>query len=169
MAPLELPKGFVHNIGQDFIPLTITNEHRVPTLAWFVQVHMMADLYMIGRLTLTGADYRAKLHTTPNNDVPIQHISDHVLHMFDRDYLAADAVNTTVGCIGDWTLEVEIMRHRSTMAQLDVNQQQQKHLKLEQEQLELNLSMCRQCLQDACTCNQVLDDMVADQHIHWEQ
>ena len=55
------------------------------------------------------------------------------------------------------------------MAQLDVNQQHQKCLKLEQEQLELNLSMCRQHLQDAHVCNQVLDDMVADQHICQEQ
>lgn len=61
------------------------------------------------------------------------------------------------------------MRHCSMMAWLDVNQQQQKCLKLEQERLELNLGMCWQHLQVARACNQVLDDMVADQHIHWEQ
>ena len=89
--------------------------------------------------------------------------------MFNRNYPAADMVNTAVGCISDWTLEAEIMRHRSTMARLDVNQQHQKWLRLEQEQLKLNLSMCQQWLQDACACNQVLDDMVADQHIRQEQ
>ena len=88
--------------------------------------------------------------------------------MFDHDYLAADIVNTSVAHIGDRTLEVEIMQHRSTMARLDVNQQKQKTLKLEREWLELNLGMCRQRLQDARACNRVLDDMVADQHIHWE-
>ena len=76
--------------------------------------------------------------------------------MFDRDYPAADVVNTSVSCIGDHTLEAEIMRHRSTMARLDVNQQKQKTLKLEQEWLELTLGMCRQRLQDARACNRVL-------------
>ena len=94
---------------------------------------------------------------------------DHALRMFDHNYPAADAVNTLVGHIGDRTLEAEIMRHRSMMACLDVNQQKQKHLKLEQERLELSLGICRQWLQDAQVCNHVLDDMVADQHIHWEQ
>ena len=142
VAPIELPKGFVHNIREDFIPFTITNEHGVPTPARFIQVHMTADPYVIGHLMLTGADYRGKLHTTPNNDKPVQHISDRALHMFNQDYPATDIVNTLVSRIGDWTLEAEIMRHRSTMARLDVNQQKQKHLKLEQEQLELNLGMC---------------------------
>ena len=103
---------------------------------------MTADPYVIGRLTLTGADYRAELHATPNNDEPVQHISDRALRMFDRDYPAADVVNTSVSRIGDRTLEAEIMRHRSTMARLDVNQQKQKTLKLEQERLELTLGMC---------------------------
>ena len=58
------------------------------------------------------------------------------------------------------------MQHQSTMARLEVNQGQQKRLKLEQEQLELRLGMCRQRLQDAHACNRVLDDMVANQHIH---
>ena len=89
--------------------------------------------------------------------------------MFNRDYPAADMVNTAVGHIGDRTLEAEIMRHQSTMARLEVNQGQQKRLKLEQERLELTLGMCRQRLQDTCACNRVLDDMVADQHIHREQ
>ena len=169
VMPLEPPKGFVHNIGRDFIPFTITNKHGVLTPAWFIQVHMTAVLYVIGRLTLNGADYHTELHATPNDDKPVQHISDRALRMFDRDYLAADVVNTSVSCIGDRTLEVEIMRHRSTMARLDVNQQKQKNLQLEREQLELTLGMCRQRLQDARACNCVLDDMVADQHIRREQ
>ena len=169
VVPLQPPKGFVHNLRADFIPLTITNKHRVPTPAQFIQVHMMADPYVIGQLTLNGADYHAKLHATPNNNEPVQHISDRAIHMFNRDYLAADVVNMAVGHIGDQMLEAEIMRHCSMMAQLDVNQQQQKCLKLEQEHLELNLGMCQQRLQDAHTCNWVLDDMVADQHIRQEQ
>ena len=136
-VPIEPPKGFVHNIGDNFILFTITNEHGVPTPAWYIQIHMTADPYVIGRLTLTGADYHAELHTTPNNDEPVQHISDHALRMFDRDYPAADVVNTSVSRIGDHTLEAEIMRHQSTMARMDVNQQKQKTLKLEQERLEL--------------------------------
>ena len=51
--------------------------------------------------------------------------------MFDRDYPMADIVNTSVSRIGNQMLEAEIMRHRSMMAQLDVNQQKQKQLKLE--------------------------------------
>ena len=101
VIPVEPPEGFVHNIGENFIPFTITNEHGVPTPAWFIQVHMTADPYAIGQLTLTGADYHAELHVTPNDDEPVQHISDCALHMFDRDYLAADTVNTSVGRIGD--------------------------------------------------------------------
>ena len=130
---------------------------------------MTTDLYVIGRLTLTGADYRAELHATPNNDEPVQHISDRTLRMFNRDYPAADVVNTSVSCISDQTLEVEIMRHQSTLARMDINQQKQKSLKLEQERLELTLGMCQQCLQDAQACNRVLDNMVADQHIRREQ
>ena len=111
VIPLKPPEGFVHNIGENFIPFTITNEHGVPTPAWFIQVHMTADPYVIGRLTLTGADYCAELHATPNNDELVQHISDCTLRMFDRDYPAADVVNTSVSHIGDRTLEAEIMRH----------------------------------------------------------
>ena len=140
--PVEPPEGFVHNVGENFIPFTITNEHGVPTPARFIQVHMTADPYVVGRLTLTGADYRAKLHATPNDDEPVQHILDQALCMFDHDYPTADVVNTSVSHIGDQTLEVEIMQHRSTMACLDVNQQKQKQLKLEQEWLELVLGMC---------------------------
>ena len=62
---------------------------------------MMADPYVIGQLTLTEADYCAELHATPNDDMPVQHISDRALQMFDCDYPVADAVNTAVGCIGD--------------------------------------------------------------------
>ena len=167
--PLEPPKGFVHNVGADFILFTITNEHGVPTPVRFIQVHMTADPYVIGQLTLTGADYCAELHATLNDDEPVQHISDRALHMFDRDYPAADVVNTALSRIGDQTLEAEVMRHRSTMARLDVNQQKQKSLKLEQEQLDLMLGMCRQHLQDTRACDRVLDDMVADQHIQREQ
>ena len=89
----------------------------------------MADPYMIGQLTLNGTDYHAELHATPNNNEPVQHISDRAIHMFDQDYPATDVVNMAVGHIGDQTLEAEIMRHCSMMAQLDVNQQQQKCLK----------------------------------------
>ena len=142
--PLEPPEGFIHNIGEDFIPFTITNEHGVPTPVQFIQVHMTADPYVIGRLTLNSADYRAELHATPNDDEPVQHISDRAIRMFNRDYPAADVVNTSVSCIGDCTLEAEIMQHRSTMARLDVNQQKRKTLKLEKERLELVLGMCQQ-------------------------
>ena len=138
VVPIEPPKGFVHNVGEDFIPFTITNEHGVPTPAWFIQVHMTADPYVIGHLMLTGTDYRSKLHTTPNNNELVQHISNRALQMFDRDYPTANMVNTSVSRLGDRTLEVEIMRHRSTMARLDINQQKQKQLKLEQERLELS-------------------------------
>ena len=48
MVPLDPPEGFIHNIGTDFIPFTITNEHGVLTPARFIQVHMMADPYIIG-------------------------------------------------------------------------------------------------------------------------
>ena len=144
VAPVGPPEGFVHNISEDFIPFTITNKHRVPTPARFIQVHMTTDLYVIGRLTLTGADHRAELHATPNDDAPVQYISDRALRMFDHDYPAADIVNTSVAHIGDRTLEAEIMWHQSTMAWLDVNQQKQKTLKLEWEWLELNLGMCWQ-------------------------
>ena len=51
---------------------------------------MTADPYVIGRLTLNGADYHAKLHTSPNDDELVQHIMDRALHMFNHDYLAAD-------------------------------------------------------------------------------
>ena len=118
---------------------------------------------------LTGADYCAELHATPNDDELVQHITDCALCMFDRNYLAADVVNTLVARIGDQTLEAEIMWHQSTMACLDVNQQQQRWLALEREWLELALGMCRQRLEDARVCNCILEDMVADQHIHCEQ
>ena len=169
VAPLQPPEGFIHNVKVDFIPFTITNKHRVPTPAWFIQVHMTTDPYVIGHLTLNGTDYWAELHATPNDDKPVQVISDHVICMFNWDYPAANLINMVVGNISDQMLEAEIMRHCSMMAWLDVNQQQQKCLKLEQERLELNLGMCWQHLQVARACNQVLDDMVADQHIHWEQ
>ena len=137
--------------------------------AWFIQVHMTTDPYVIGQLTLNSADYQVELHATPNDNKPVQIILDHALHTFDQDYPAANMVNMAIGHISDQTLEAEVMRHHSMMAQLNINQQQQKQLKLEQEQLELNLGMCRQCLQDARACNQVLDDMVANQHIRQEQ
>ena len=162
---LNCPKAFVHNVGEDFIPFTITNEHGVPTPARFIQVHMTTNPYVIGRLTLTGTDYCTELHATPNDDEPIQHITDRALWMFDCNYPAANVVNTAVVRIDDQTLEAEVMRHRSTMARLDVNQQQQKRLALEREWLELTLGMCRQRLEDARACNHVLEDMVADQHI----
>ena len=83
VAPLQPPEGFIHNIGADFMPLTITNEHGVPTPARFIQVHMTADPYVIGQLTVNGADYCTELHVTPNDNRLVQHISDHALHMFN--------------------------------------------------------------------------------------
>ena len=130
---------------------------------------MTADPYVVGQLMHNGADYRTELHATPNNEEPVQNITDRTLCMFYHDYLTANMVNTAVGHIGDRTLEAEIIQHRSTMAHLDVNNQHQKRLKLEQERLELTLGMCQQRLEDACACNRILEDMVADQHIHQEQ
>ena len=119
---------------------------------------------------INGSNYRAELHTTPiEGKMTLEPISDQAIWMFNHDYLAVDVVNTTVSHIGDQTLEVEIMQHHSTLAHLDVNREQQKCLRLEQEQLELELGMCGHCLQDAQACNQVLDDMVSDQHICREQ
>ena len=62
-VPVEPPEGFVHNIGEDFIPFTITNEHGVPTPARYIQVHMGADPYCYvlvecsARLELDGYDF----------------------------------------------------------------------------------------------------------------
>ena len=78
MVPVKPLEGFIHNVGEDFIPFTITNEHGAPTPAWFIQVHMTADLYVIGQLMLTGADYRAELHATPNDNAPFRLCLVHV-------------------------------------------------------------------------------------------
>ena len=168
-SPLQPPEGFRHNIGEQFIPFNITDEHRRPMPARFVQVNLTADPYILGRLTLASPTYRSELHVTPiDGEEPPQCLTDNAIHMFDCDYPAADLVNVVVQRIGDLTLEGEIMRRRSTMARLEVNQTHLRCLQREQERIQLDLDMGRHRLQEARACNRVLDDMISDQRIRRE-
>lgn len=170
MQPIHPPAGFTHNIGDDFIPFTITAEDRHPMLAWFIQVHMTSDPYIIGCITTNRADYHAELHKTPyDDDELMQAIRDVALCMFDCDYPVLDVVNTSIGHIGNQMLEAEVMRHHTIKGKLEANQKQQKQLEHEKEHLQLEAGMCQHQLEYARACNRMLEDMVANQYIQWEQ
>ena len=77
VVPLQLPEKFVHNIGDNSIPFTITNEFGQAMPAHFVEVHMMSNPYVIRHLTLNGAAYWGELHVEPANcEEPLQLITD---------------------------------------------------------------------------------------------
>ena len=82
----------------------ITDHHRQATPAHFIQVHMTDNPYVIARLTASGADYHGEIHAAPVNDVdmPPEHLTDALLHMFARTFPALDHVNEVIGRIGHW-------------------------------------------------------------------
>ena len=80
VQPLQPPAGFIHNISNDFIPFTITDEHRQLIPAHFIQVHMTADPYAITCLMINGSNYRAELHATPiEGKMTLEPISDQAI------------------------------------------------------------------------------------------
>ena len=158
------PAGYVHNRGANYIPFTITDHHGRPTPARFIQVHMTDNLYVIARLTASGADYCGEIHTAPVNEVdtPPERLTDAALRMFACTFPALDRINDAIGRIGDWSLEAEVRRHQGISIWMEVNEEKRLRLEWEHQQLELDLGMCMHRLQEAHACNQILEEMVRD-------
>ena len=129
---------------------------------------MTNNPYIIAHLTASGVDYRGEIHVAPINDVdtPPKHLTNAALLMFGRTFLALDHINEAIGRIGDRSLEAEICHHQGINLCIEVNEEKQVRLEREWQQLELDLGMCVHRLQEAHTCNGILEEMVSDQRVH---
>ena len=129
---------------------------------------MTDNLYVIARLTASGADYHGEIHAAPVNDVdtPPKRLTDTALRMFARTFPALDRVNEAIGRIGDRSLEAEVRRHQGLNIRMEVNEEKRVRLERERQQLELEMGMCVRRLQEVRACNQILDEMVSDQRIN---
>ena len=129
---------------------------------------MTDNLYVIARLTTSGANYRGEIHAAPVNnvDTPPERLTDTALRMFARTFPALDRINEAIGRIGDRLLEAEVRRHQGLNIRMEVNEEKRVRLERERQQLELEMGMCVRRLQEVRACNQILDEMVSDQRIN---
>ena len=129
---------------------------------------MTDNLYVIARLTASGADYRGEIHAAPVNDVntPPERLTDTAQCMFVRTFPALDCVNEAIGRIDDRSLEAEVHCHQGLSICMEANEEKRVWLECERQQLELDLGMCVHRLQEAQACNRILEEMVSDQHIN---
>ena len=98
-----VPTGFRHNRGVDYVPFNITDEQGLETPARYVQVHMTNNPFVVGRLTLTGADYRGELHAAPvlGTNRPCDDLTPEAMRMFRRDYPASELVDAAIEALHD--------------------------------------------------------------------
>ena len=157
-----------HDKGSRLHPLHDHRPLQASTPARFIQVHMTNNLYIIARLTASGADYHGEIHAAPVNNVdsPPECLTDTALRMFAHTFLALDCVNEAIGRIRDRSLEAKIRHHQGISLHMEVNEEKHVRLERERQQLELDLGLCIHRLQEARACNRILEEMVSDQHIN---
>ena len=169
-APILVLEDFEINKGDQAIPFTITDQFRRPTPAWYIQVHMTNNLYVVARLTANGPDYRGELHATPYNGTEsVNALTNEVMRMLEPDFPAAELVSDSLRRMGDHTLWAEVIRYRARFTEIE-------HIRVQREELQrrcylagLEMGFSRHRLQDVCTVQRIIEDMVQDQRINQQQ
>ena len=124
------------------------------------------DPYVLARATLQGPIYGRQLHTAPVNnlDTPVEPLTNIAMRMFAEDFPGRQHVDAAVSSINNQMLTAELKRqwmlaHKITEAGLE-----QEHLERRVFQLGLEQGMSCNCLQEAHTGNQVIEEMMRDMH-----
>ena len=166
-APILILEDFEINEGDQAIPFTITDQFGHPTPARYIQVHMTNDPYVVAQLTANGPNYWGKLHTTPYMRMePVDVLTDEVMHMLEPEFPAADFICNAIRHIGDCTLEADVIRYKAKFVEVEHIQNQWAELERWCYMVGLEMGLCQHRLQDACTVQCIIEEMVQDQRIN---
>jgi hypothetical protein len=128
------PNGFVHNRGQNYVPLRIptTNRQGVAPAKW-VKVRMGVNPVAWGCMYKGGVIYQGDVHAAPDRDHgPTPDYTNEQLLRLRSDYRLCHEVDEALEQIGDKSLDAEVARFRGTM---DGMQQIQKEIQDKEEEL----------------------------------
>jgi hypothetical protein len=104
------PDGFVHNHGQNYIPLRIptTNGRGIATAKW-VKVHMGVNPVVWGCMYRGGVIYQGDVHAAPDHDHgPTPDYTNEQLLRLHSDYRLRHEVDEALVQIGDQSLVAEV-------------------------------------------------------------
>ena len=165
--PVLILEDFEINEGDRVIPFTVTDQFSHPTLARYIQVHMTNDLYVIARLTANSPNYQGKLHATPYTGMePINVLTNEAMCMLEPKFPAADFVCDAIQRIRDRTLEADVIQYKAKFAEIEHIWNQWAELECQCYMVGLEMGLCQHWLQDACTVQCIIEEMVQDQHIN---
>jgi hypothetical protein len=111
------PDGFVHNCGQNYVPLQIptTNGRGVVTAKW-VKVRMGLNPVVWGCMYKGGVVYQGDVHAAPDHDHgPTPDYTNKQLLCLRSDYCLRHEVDEALVQIGDQSLAAEVARYHTTM------------------------------------------------------
>jgi hypothetical protein len=128
------PDGFVHNHGQNYIPLRIptTNGRGVATAKW-IKVRMGVNPVAWGCMYRGGVVYQGDVHTAPDHDhgpTP-DYTNEQLLHLCNN-YRLCHEVDEALVQIGDQSLTAEVAWYHATM---DGIQRIQKEIREKEDEL----------------------------------
>ena len=166
-VPLLISEDFEINEGDRAIPFTVTDQFGCPMPARYIQVHMTNDLYIVARLTTNGPNYWGKLHATPYTGMePVNILTDEAMHMLEPEFPVVDFVCDAIQHIGDRTLEANVIQYKAKFAEIEHIRNQRAELECQCYMVGLEMGLCRHRLQDACTVQCIIEEMVQDQRIN---
>jgi hypothetical protein len=111
------PDGFVHNRGQNYVPLHIptTNRRGIVTAKW-VKVCMGVNPTAWGCMYKGAVVYQGDVHAAPDrNRGPMPDYNNEQLLRLCSDYRLRHEVDEALEQIGDKSLSAEVTRFRGTM------------------------------------------------------
>ena len=112
-----IPCFFELNQGPTYIPFTITNDQGWKVPAKYVSVHMTANPYALGKLTLEGPTKWGEIHTAPRYDYHrTQDYSDDDLREILPSWHESRNVDIASVKMRDCSLQAKVHRYWCQMA-----------------------------------------------------
>ena len=131
---------------------------------------MTNNPYVIAHITANGPDYRGELQATPyNGPETVEALTDKAMRMLEPDFPVAEHVSNALRRMGDCTPWAEVIRYRAHIAKIDRIRIQREELQQQCYMVGLEMGFSRQRLQDACTVQRIIEDMVQDTQVNQQQ
>ena len=97
---------------------------------------------------------------------PVNILTNEAMHMLEPEFPAVDFICDALRHIGDHTLEADVIQYKAKFVEIEHIQNQQAELERQCYMVGLEMGLCRHWLQDACTVQCIIEEMVQDQCIN---
>ena len=98
--------------------------------------------------------------------VTVEVLTNEAMRMLEPEFPVVEFVSDAIWHIGDRTLLANIIWYRAKFAEIECIWDQRAELERKCYLAGLEMGFCQHRLQDACTVQRIIEDMVQDQHIN---